>query len=246
MIRAFRCDLHVHTCLSPCAELDMSPRALARRAVAERLDLIAITDHNASENVPHVLKAACHSALAVLPGMEVTSAEEVHLLALFETLVPLARLQDLVYAHLPGLNDERQFGCQPIVNERDEVEGFNERLLIGATDLAMGTLIDEIHALGGLAVASHIDREAFSVLSQLGFVHPASPFDALEVSRMTPLASVRAKYPDLVHHAFLASSDAHRLDDIGKGYTEIRLERPTLAELRLAFAESGGRGITGV
>lgn len=245
MIRAFRCDLHLHTCLSPCAELDMTPRALVNQAVAAQLDLIAITDHNASENVPYVLKAARGKALTVLPGMEVTSAEEVHLLGLFDSPAPLALLQEFVYAHLPGRNDERRFGCQPIVNEFDEVEGFNERLLIGSTDLALDDLLVRIHSLGGMAIASHIDREAFSVISQLGFIAPEIPFDALEISRMTALAEARKRYPDLSQRVFLASSDAHRLDDIGKGFTEIRLEAPTLPELRLAFAGRGGRGIIG-
>jgi 3',5'-nucleoside bisphosphate phosphatase len=241
MIRAFRCDLHVHTCLSPCADLDMYPTALVRRAVEEGLDLIAICDHNASENVPYVIRAAVGKNLAVLPGMEVTSSEEVHVIALFDEMDPLQRLQRVVYDHLPGKNDERRFGCQAIVNEFDEVEGFNERLLIGATELPLDDLIRRVHELGGITIASHIDRESFSVISQLGFVDPGIPFDALEISRMTGLVVARKRYPEFERYPFVLSSDAHRIDEIGKGYTEIRLAMAAVCELKLAFAGREGR-----
>jgi len=102
MLRAFRCDLHVHTCLSPCAEFDMYPRALIDKCISEKLDMIAICDHNASENVKYVLQVAEGKPLTVLPGMEVTSREEVHLLALFDRLDLLLQLQTVVYHHLPG------------------------------------------------------------------------------------------------------------------------------------------------
>jgi PHP family Zn ribbon phosphoesterase len=245
MIRAFRCDLHMHTCLSPCAGLDMYPSAIVGRAVAEKLDVIAICDHNASENVPHVIRAAWGRELVVLPGMEITSSEEVHLLALFDNMDGLRRLQDIVYSHLPGENDESRFGCQAIVNESDEVEGFNERLLIGATELALADLIRYLHAFGGLAVASHIDRESFSVISQLGFVDPEIPFDALEISGRTGLAGGRRKYPGLAGYPFLISSDAHRIEEIGSGCTEIFLKEPSVHELKMAFSGQGGRRMAG-
>jgi 3',5'-nucleoside bisphosphate phosphatase len=245
MIRAFRCDLHVHTCLSPCAGLDMYPSAVVGRALAEKLDVIAVCDHNASENVPYVIRAAQGHKLVVLPGMEITSREEVHLLSLFDSMEGLGRLQEIVNSHLPGQNDENRFGCQAIVNELDEVEGFNDRLLIGATELALADLVRHIHDLGGIAVASHIDRESFSVISQLGFVDPDIPLDALEVSRRTGLAEARKRYPELAGYPFLTSSDAHRCDEIGKGYTAFLLEEPSVHELKMAFSGRGGRRIAG-
>jgi len=221
----------------------MYPTAIVQRAVAEKLDVIAVCDHNASENVPYVIRAAAGRALTVLPGMEVTSREEVHLLALFDKMDGLQRLQDIVNAHLPGTNDEERFGCQAIVNEADEVEGFSERLLIGATELALSDLVRQIHDFGGLAVASHIDRESFSVISQLGFIDPEIPFDALEISgRMGP-ANARRQYPELSGYAFLTSSDAHRLEDIGKARTAFLMEEPTVRELKMAFSGQSGRRI---
>lgn len=241
MIRAFRCDLHVHTCLSPCADLDIFPGALVGRAMAAKLDLIAVCDHNASENVPHVIRAARGSGLTVLPGMEVTSREEVHLLAIFDSLAPLVELQAIVYSSLPGRNDEERFGCQAIVNHLDEVEGFNPRLLIGATELSLGELVDAIHARGGIAIAAHIDRESYGVMGQLGFIDPSIPFDALEISKWVGAAVARERYPELASHPFVESSDAHRIADVGRRWTEIRMEEPTVAELKLAFAGRDGR-----
>jgi PHP family Zn ribbon phosphoesterase len=137
MLRAFRCDLHVHTCLSPCADLDMCPRAVVEKSIAEKLDIIAVCDHNASENTQFVLRSAEGKPLTVLPGMEITSSEEVHLLALFDTLGDLKKIQDIIYEHLSGTNREEIFGCQAIVNDLDEVEGFNDRFLLGATKLSL-------------------------------------------------------------------------------------------------------------
>lgn len=235
MLKAYRCDLHVHTCLSPCADLDMYPRALIDRFIKEKLDVVAICDHNASENVPYLIRLAEDKPLTILPGMEITSNEEVHLLAIFDNYIDVSMLQNIVYAHLPGKNDESLFGCQAIVNDKDEVEGFNERLLIGATDLALSEIIDKIHSLGGLAVASHIDRPSFSVLSQLGFIDPAAAFDALEVSTSLGIKAARLRYPELSKYALIESSDAHFIKDIGRAATNMYLESASTREIKLAF-----------
>jgi PHP family Zn ribbon phosphoesterase len=243
MIRAFRCDLHVHTCLSPCADLDIFPRALVGRALVEKLDVIAVCDHNASENVSHVIRAASGSRLTVLPGIEITSREEVHLIAIFDSLSLLRKLQDVIYRHLPGKNDEVRFGCQAIVNDLDEVEGFNERLLIGATGLSLDELVRDVHSLGGIAVAAHIERESFGVLGQLGFVDPAIPFDAMEISGIAGSAGARKRYPELAHYPFIESSDAHRIGEIGQRCTWIYMKEATVSELKMAFAGREGRYI---
>jgi 3',5'-nucleoside bisphosphate phosphatase len=243
MLRAFRCDLHVHTCLSPCAELDMYPKALIDKCITEKLDMIAICDHNASENVLHVLSLARGKPLTVLPGMEISSREEVHLLALFDDLRDLLKLQVIVYDHLPGKNQEEIFGCQVIVNDRNEVEGINERMLIGATQLALQDIIDLIHSLGGLAVASHIDRPSYSIISQLGFIDPSMPFDALEITPATGIMEARRQYPELSSFAFIESSDAHFIRDIGRGFTTMILEDANVRELKLAFGNLDGRYI---
>jgi len=243
MPRAFLCDLHVHTCLSPCADLDMYPRAVVEKAMVEKLDVIAICDHNASDNIQYILRLAEGKSLTVLPGMEITSSEEVHLLALFDTLGDLQKIQNIVYENLSGTNREEIFGCQAIVNDCDEVEGFNDRFLLGATKLSLHELIDHIHGFGGLVIASHIDRESFSVISQLGFLDPDIPLDALEVTHQTGIQKARIKYPELSNYPFIESSDAHFIKDIGQGATTIFLEKGTISELKMAFEHRDGRYI---
>jgi 3',5'-nucleoside bisphosphate phosphatase len=242
-MRIFSCDLHIHTCLSPCAELDMHPSAIVRKALEKKIDVIAICDHNASENAGYVINAAKGTPLVVLPGMEVTSMEEVHMIALFENLEALQTLQKTVYENLAGKNDEDVFGVQAVVNELGEVEGFNPRLLIGATGLSLNRLVDAVHGLGGLAVPSHIDREMFGLLGQLGFVPPDAAFDALEIYARTGIKKARELYPELSGHTFITSSDAHYISDIGSSPTGLFLEAPTLAEIGLALKAKAGRRV---
>jgi hypothetical protein len=175
--------------------------------------------------------------------MEITSSEEVHVLALFDRLENLNPLQDLVYRHLPGKNDEDRFGCQAIVNEHDEVEGLSEKLLIGATGLPLQRIVDEIHLLGGLAIAAHIDRESFGILGQLGFVPEGLPLDALEVTRRTGVAEARRRHPEYARFAIIESSDSHVITDIGKGITRALLSEATTAEMKMAFENRDGRRI---
>jgi len=243
MLKEFRCDFHIHSCLSPCAELGMYPRALVAESLARGLDVIGICDHNASENIQYILKAAAGKALTVFPGMEITSREEVHILGLFESMESLLQLQDIVYQALPGLNNEELFGCQAIVNEKDEVEGFNERLLIGSTTLDLRRVTEIIRDLGGIVVAAHIDRESFGILGQLGFFPDDVHFDALEISFRTDPLRARETYSIPDTQAIIQSSDAHRIEEIGRVSTTIRLETPTVAELKMAFASLQGRRI---
>ena len=150
-------------------------------------------------------------------------------------------MQKLVYQHLAGENDERRFGVQAIVNENGEVEGINNKLLIGATDLSLDKLINHIHEFNGLAIAAHIDRESFSVLGQLGFIDEKIKFDALEITPATGIEKARIKYRELSNYSFITSSDAHFLKDIGTATTRIILQEASVAELKMAFAGQNGR-----
>ena len=165
-------DTHIHTCLSPCAELDMHPSAIVDAAVRAGLDAIAVCDHNSAENAAAVQRAGNAAGLAVIPGMEITSSEEVHILGLLPDIAAAMELQSKVYRSLPGRNDENAFGMQVIANEFAEVLGFKEHLLSGATTLNLDRVVAAIHDVDGLAVASHVDREGFGIIGQLGFIPP--------------------------------------------------------------------------
>jgi len=243
MLKQFRGDLHIHTCLSPCADLTMSPRRVVAKAVKEGLDMIAICDHNSAENARAAAAAAANKKITVLPGMEITTSEEVHIIALFDEIHQVLDLQRIVYEHLPPEeNREDIFGEQIIANEFDDVEGYNNRLLMAATRLTLEKWVDEIHTLGGLVIASHIDREACnSIIGQLGFIPPGLELDALEISSHISRSRALERYPGIETFPLITSSDAHYLQDIGKASTCFLLGAPCVADIRKAFKKQEGR-----
>lgn len=235
-MRVVHADLHIHTCLSPCAENEMSPSMVARQARRRGLDLIAICDHNTAENVQAVSRAARKEGLAVIGGMEITSREEVHVLGLFGQDRLLAAAQREVYDHLQGANDPEAFGEQLVMDEQDNVIGHNRRLLIGATDLALGEVVRAVHEFDGLAIASHVDRPSFSVLSQLGFIPEGLGLDAVEVGA-GPVPALPQSLP------VIRSSDAHFPSEIGARQTRFLVAGPTQSEIGMALRRTGRRRI---
>ncbi|TET78541.1 MAG: PHP domain-containing protein [Candidatus Cloacimonadota bacterium] len=246
MLEEFKGDLHVHTCLSPCGDFSMLPALIIMKAKERDLDIIGICDHNSTENVMAVKKVGTMEGVTVIGGIEITSQEEVHILALFDDDADLQRIQNIVYEHLPGVNDEDAFGEQLIVDEKDEILGFNERLLIGATTLFLEQVVDIIHQLGGIAIAAHVDRDAFSVIGQLGFIPEGLDVDGLEISPRNSVEDIRVKFPQVNDYPLVSFSDAHYLEDIGKRATSFLIEKPSIEELNKAFREVEGRKILGM
>jgi len=243
-LRRYRADLHIHTCLSPCGELEMYPSAVAQRARAAGLDIIAVTDHNAAENAAAVAEAAEGTGLVVLPGIELATEEEAHILGLFDAGADLRPLLARVYANLPDIPSKRSLvKDQVIVDAEDGVTGFHPGCLIGATRFSAFEAVDLIHRHGGLAAASHIDREAFSIISQLGFIPPDLPLDAVEVSPLLSFDQARDVYGRLTPLPLLRFSDAHRPEEIGRATMDFLLEAPCLGEIRLALAGRDGREV---
>ncbi|MCF8061668.1 MAG: PHP domain-containing protein [Deltaproteobacteria bacterium] len=244
-MKRYRADLHIHSCLSPCASLDMSPKAIVERSVERGIDLIALCDHNSAENAGAVMRAGEKLGLRVLPGLEINSEEEVHTLAIFDTEEQALAMQEILYAGLEGSNRPDVFGDQVVANEFDEVEGFNDRMLIGAVRMGLHEVVREIRRLGGLSVASHVDRPSYSVLGQLGFIPEDLELDAVEVSSRGSVESVRRALPGSRGRAIgvVTSSDAHELDDIGSATTWFLVQTPEVVELGLAFRGDRGRRV---
>lgn len=242
-MRGFRADMHIHTCLSPCSDWEMSPKRIVERSHQKGLDIIAICDHNSAENVGAAIVAGEKRGIEVLPGMEVCSREEVHIVALFEKLEQALAMQEYIYAHLPEENQPELFGDQWVVNENDEFLRENPRLLIGATQLGLNKIVEKIHFLDGLSIASHVDRPAFGIISQLGFIPPDLKLDGIEVSRHTSPKEAREKIAGIGDFPCVTSTDAHYLDDIGGAWTTFNLAEPTIKEIRLAFKNEKGRRI---
>lgn len=245
----FRADLHVHTCLSPCGDLEMSPSGVVDAALKAGLDVIAVCDHNSAENVAATHRAARRAGdrLQVLCGLEVCSLEEVHILTIFQEPEQALAMQTLIYDHLPPRTNRPEiFGEQIVANEDDEVEGFNDRLLIAATDLDLNAVIGAAHSLGGLAIASHVDREMFGLLGQLGFLPPDFQADGLEISPLGQMDHLLGLYPDLMDRPLVRGSDAHYIHDLGTVWTELLLERPDISEISMALKGIDGRKIQGL
>ncbi|MDB9822490.1 PHP domain-containing protein [Deltaproteobacteria bacterium] len=242
-MKVFKCDLHIHTCLSPCASLEMSPVAIVEESLGRGLDLIAICDHNSAENAGAVIRAGAERGLHVLPGMEINSIEEVHSLAIFDSEKQAAAMQEIVYRHLDGINNPDIFGEQIVANEFDEVEGFNPRMLIGGTGLKLDEIVREVQGLGGLSIASHVDRPSYSIVSQLGFIPPGLDLDAVEVSYRTKIEDLADSIPEIMELPVIRSSDAHFYKDIGRVYTSFFIETPSVNEIRMALWGKRGRRV---
>lgn len=235
--------MHIHTCLSPCADWQMSPKRIVERSCDRGLDIIAICDHNSMENAKAAMVAAENKDLKVLPGLEICSREEVHIVAIFGDPGQAETMQDYVYAHLTEENQPDVFGDQWVVNEKDEFLRDNPRLLIGATQLNIQQIVEKIHGIGGLSIASHVDRPAFGIIGQLGFIPPDLALDGIEVSRRMTPAHARETIGGLEGFPLVTSSDAHFLDDIGSAHTLCEMVAPTLPEIVLALKSEKGRRI---
>ncbi|MBI5577569.1 MAG: PHP domain-containing protein [Deltaproteobacteria bacterium] len=221
----------------------MSPRNIIQRSIDASLDLIAICDHNTSENAGAVMREGRRRDISVLPGLEICSKEEVHILAIFGELEQALAMQEWVYAGLSGQNQPEVFGYQIVANEDSEVLGENPRLLIGATRLGLGDIVRQTHALSGLSVSAHLDRPANGIINQLGFIPPDLELDAVEVSYRVPLAKARELIPVIGALPCITSSDAHFFQDIGRAATVFRMAAPTIAEIGLALRGEHNRGI---
>ena len=247
-LRAYRVDLHIHTALSPCASEEMTPPAIVAAALEAGLDMIAISDHNSAGNIEAVQQAAVAAgggALAVLAGMEITSMEEVHVLGLFPDVVAAEGVAAVLRPLLPTADDSYYafFGEQPLLAADGHPVGSETAALATAAPLGLNETVRLIHEAGGLAIAAHVDRHAFSVFSQLGFFPEDAGFDGVEVSRRVVAGS-----PLLDHFAALGlpvtrSSDSHFLEEIGSGHTDLRLAAPDFSELALALAGAQERSV---
>lgn len=229
---ATRFDLHLHSALSACAENTLSPRQIVARARESKLDMIAVTDHNASAHAALVARLGADCGLVVVPGMEVTSREEVHLLALFADLAGLRAFQDTVDGALPpARNDTGHFGWQLIYDEHDEVVDVDEQLRQIGTELGLDDLVARIHACGGMAVPAHVFRARNSLTSQLGFVNPDGGYDAVEVSLRTWRQRHLQPGQRIADYPVLVGSDTHFLEDIGRCRFQVPGRIRTVPEL---------------
>ncbi len=241
-MRVYRADLHIHTLLSPCGDLEMSPANIVAKAKAKQLDIIGITDHNSTKHCRLTQKLAEKEGIAVLCGAEVTTKEEVHCLAFFETDDKLALFQKFLEKQMPPVkNDIHRFGYQVVIDEQENIIDEEPYLLLTGLHAGINKVEEVVHELGGIFIPAHVDRPYYGLLSQLGFVPQGMKAEALEISRHTNPEEFDRQEGLNGKFTFLKNSDAHYLNDIGRAYTEMWLEAPTFSEIKMALTNENGR-----
>ncbi|MFY9116631.1 MAG: PHP domain-containing protein [Bacteroidales bacterium] len=231
-----RADLHIHTFLSPCGDIEMTPRNIIRMAKEKQLHMIAITDHNSTLQAPEVQRVGEQEGVVVLCGAEITTKEEVHCLALIQTEEQRQALQEYLEKYLPAIpNDPDIFGYQMWVDQEEQVMGEVPYLLISAIDRNLDQVEAFVHGIGGLFIPAHIERPRNSLFSQLGFVPPGLKADALELSGHTDPVVFMQKNPYLKPFRIIQSSDAHYLQHVGSVFTAFEMEKPSFEGLRNAL-----------
>jgi PHP family Zn ribbon phosphoesterase len=244
MLKPFFADLHIHTVLSGCAEVEMIPPLILRQAERLGLSLIAITDHNACHNVEAVIEAADGTGIHVLPGMELQSKEDVHLLCLFDTVSQCQQWQKEVFQRLPPLtNREEVFGAQYVVDSTGDLRWTEERLLAASVDMTLDEVISRVRRLGGMVLPAHVDRPSFSLLANLGFVPEGLDVDGLEVTARFVPDSGFQQWPQLKAWCLIVNGDAHRLQEI-QHRTLLKISAPLVREISLAMQGREGRKVT--
>lgn len=241
-MKMFRTDLHIHTVLSPCGDLEMSPANIVAKALESGLDIIGITDHNSTRQAELVWKIGRESGLTVIPGCEMTSGEEVHCLGFFEDFDALAAFQSYLDKYLTQIpNDPSLFGHQVVVDKDDQIVEEMENYLGASLELSIEQIEQKVHELSGIFIPAHIDRPRNSLFSQLGFYPPELKSDALQISKLAQEKAVREKYRISPEVTIVKFSDAHFINDIGKTYTVFEMAEPTFTELNYALKGINGR-----
>lgn len=217
-------DFHLHSCLSPCGDNDMTPYNLVNMAKLLGYDIIALTDHNSCLNCPAALKAGEEAGITVVPGMELCTSEEIHAVCLFPDLKKALEFSDYVKFTMPPVkNDASIFGEQLIMDSTDRIIGNEEILLTAASGISIDDAVKEVSRFGGAVFPAHLDRASYSVLSVLGFMYPEMGFAAAEFTHKAYIPQYEEKHPLLKEMKKLRNSDAHYLENMVEPSVEIDL-----------------------
>ncbi|MDO4553759.1 MAG: PHP domain-containing protein [Lachnospiraceae bacterium] len=221
----FYYDLHIHSCLSPCGDNDMTPANIAAMSMLKGLQIIAVTDHNSCKNCPAVMAACREYGIIAIPGMELTTSEEVHCLCLFPSLEKAMEFDGFVYEHLIKIPNRKDiFGEQLLYNEEDQIIGEEPNLLIQATDISFDQVYELVTNYGGILIPAHIDKNSFSLLSNLGFISMDNSFRCAEIFQWEQREALLEKHAYLKTCSLISNSDAHRLEAIHEPVFQLQCE----------------------
>ncbi len=240
----FTADLHIHSVLSHCGGLEMSPRDLIAQIKRKGIDWMALTDHNSLANCPAYASVAEREGVFFTWGVEVQTSEEIHLLVYFDSSEKGKEFGKLLYDSLiPIDNNPDFFGDQVIIDENENILGMETRALINSSIWDLNTTVENALKFGGYCVPAHIDADANSILSQLGFIPPEPEFDLFGITAKANPDQLLNRYPYLRGKSFLRASDAHYLSDVGSGTSKIYINEPSVYELAQAALGTEGRKI---
>ncbi len=221
-------DLHLHSCLSPCGDMDMTPNNLVNMAKLLGLDVIALTDHNTSLNCEAAIKVGEAVGVLVIPGMELTTAEDIHAVCLFPTLEQALGFSEYVDAHRIKVKNKADiYGRQVIMNEDDEEIGEIEHLLLPASFITITEAYQKAKAFGGICYPAHIDRDSLSILSVLGEIDPYCGFKTAELADLGKLDTLKEQHPILNELNIVNCSDAHYLENMREAQNTLDLPELT-------------------
>ena len=234
-------DLHLHSCLSPCGDNDMTPHNIANMAVLNGLSIIALTDHNSCKNCPAIIKAAEKLPLIVVPGMELCTSEEVHVVCLFYHLEDAMAFDSYVHSKLPDIKNRPDiFGEQKILDEQDNPIGIEEKLLINAADISVMDLKELSARFHMVCFPAHIDKSSNSIIANLGWIPDECGFTAVEIAHLENIEPYREQFPNILPFHIVTDSDAHYLWDIAEAVRTLPDDIQNVAAL-LDFLKSSKR-----
>jgi len=243
-MREFRCEFHVHTVLSPCASVEMIPPLIVQTAKEKGVNPISVTDHNAVENIESVMEAAQDSGVAVLPGMELQTREEIHSVCLFNNLEQIRDFFSFILPYYPDIeNNTDYFGEQFVVDKTGDFVRREFRLLITSCSLSLTKAWNIVNDYGGLLIPAHVNRTTFGLIPVLGFIPADIQPDALEISRHLTVDEALKQYPQLNNFPLIRGGDAHMLNEIC-GYNTFRMAEPTIQEIKMALQKIDGRSFS--
>lgn len=225
-------DLHIHSCLSPCGDMDMTPANIVGMAALKGLDVIALTDHNTCRNCDAAMKLGEEYGVLVIPGMELTTEEEVHVVCLFPTLEQALGFDAYVYEHLQRIKNKPEiFGRQVKMNEEEEELYEEPFLLINATDISFDKTFMAVKRYGGVMIPAHIDKKANSLIANLGFVPAGSEFRCVELKDISREGELKGSFPYLKECNVICDSDAHYLADINERLHYLEVDKKSISDI---------------
>ncbi|MFO7574971.1 MAG: PHP domain-containing protein [Bacteroidales bacterium] len=243
-MRVYRADLHTHTVLSPCGDLEMSARNIINAALEKGIEILGITDHNSTLNSQLIKMMAEKEGLFVLTGAEVTTREEIHCLCFLEHGSELEEFQEWIEKNITRIpNSPQRFGYQVVIDEEDNIIDEVEYLLIMSLSKTIDEVERKVHELNGLFIPAHVDRPVNSILSQLGFFPPLVKYDAIEVTPYVEFDELRIEHPLIGTLPYVRSSDSHFLHNVGKVSTGFYLNEMSFSEIRMALKGERGRKV---